>query len=226
MDASKPSFKLSFAEAVGASKAADTAPVESTRPQNARKYNGIDLDAIFSSTQDERLRKALIINEVRLAESDIGVMGEKIQNMGEKIQNLEREVKETSENLVRERKTAKTILLFATQSLSLRKLMEQCEKDAIIKLGLDHYGQSRRTLWEKIYFLQDFREKFHSHGIFSPDVVAEAAVKVYSNLSNSIHEHPVPTTLLVSLGKTFQSSHVKFINGLADIMGVIIEIQP
>lgn len=67
---------------------------------------------------------------------------------------------------------------------------------------------------------------FHSAGIYSMEEVAEAAEQVFAEISRSIHDRPRPTCLVILVDKKSRPAQVKFLNGLADIMNVIIDVRP
>lgn len=100
------------------------------------------MDEIFKSTADERLRKALIIDEVCLAELDISELEKGYHIMGGKYSTLKLKI----QCVEREQNIANAQLLHATQSLSLRKLIEKCEYDEIDKLEFEQYKMPRRKL--------------------------------------------------------------------------------
>lgn len=130
------SSSLSYADTSSATE-------EIFQPPYERNYKGIDLNKIFSSTQDDYLRKALILNDVRLLELDISGLSKQLLMME---LNMEAKIK----HLEPERNLANTRLLHATDTLYLKSMMWRFESDSCQNLGPDSFELKRIELWRKI----------------------------------------------------------------------------
>lgn len=191
----------------------------STKHGDFPRFKGIDLDKIFSQKGDI---KSKILAEVRLAESDIGKLGEMVKTRDGSIQLY----KEKSENLSAQLREMTTKFYFAARTLNLRAMIEQLET----KMRIVYREQgilTRGNLWRIILKDEASQMAFRAVGLTDPDLISNLAVKIYSQLSADIHQYPHETELVIdnATGK-FGPDEVKFLLGLANLINVNIKFSP